>query len=461
MFGIAFVGHPYLRHLYLPGDFEGHPLRKDFPLLARLVKPWPGIVDVEPCPARTRPTRPTARPRRRRGRPLTAERQQARLHRRPGRRRPGQRRARDRGHDPQHRPAAPGHPRHAAHRRQARRRAGRRGRADDAATCTGATRSSPRSAPTRRSPRWSTASTGWAASPTRCRSSSPPRSSWRSRRRRGPSGSARSLFELSPHRQHRRCSSATWACSSARSRRSSTPSATASSCSTRSRRSPAAASTPTSTASAASRTTCPRAGSPRPRRSWSKIRGFCDEIEDLLIGNEIFAGPHPGHRRHPRRRRRCPTACRAPTCGRRASTGTSAATLTAAAWPTTSSTGRSGPTPTATRFARYWVRLQETREATKIVDQLSTACPPGRSWPRSPASSRCPRARPASPPRTRSARWATTSCRKGDLGPFRVKIRSAVFNNISIVPWVLRGVYVPDVITILASLYFILGDIDR
>ena len=35
------------------------------------------------------------------------------------------------------------------------------------------------------------------------------------------------------------------------------------------------------------------------------------------------------------------------------------------------------------------------------------------------------------------------------------------FNNISIAPWVLRGVYVPDVITILASLYFILGDIDR
>ena len=50
---------------------------------------------------------------------------------------------------------------------------------------------------------------------------------------------------------------------------------------------------------------------------------------------------------------------------------------------------------------------------------------------------------------------------KGDLGPFRVKIRSASFNNVSITPWVLRGVYVPDVVTILASLYFILGDIDR
>lgn len=51
MFGINVVGHPYLKNLYLPGEFEGHPLRKDFPLLARHVKPWPGIVDVEPMPA--------------------------------------------------------------------------------------------------------------------------------------------------------------------------------------------------------------------------------------------------------------------------------------------------------------------------------------------------------------------------------------------------------------------------
>ena len=50
MFGIGFDGNDDLRHIYLPGDFEGHPLRKEFPLLARVVKPWPGIVDVEPMP---------------------------------------------------------------------------------------------------------------------------------------------------------------------------------------------------------------------------------------------------------------------------------------------------------------------------------------------------------------------------------------------------------------------------
>jgi NADH-quinone oxidoreductase subunit C len=50
MFGITFTGHPDLKKIYLPADFEGHPMRKDFPLVARHVKPWPGIVDVEPMP---------------------------------------------------------------------------------------------------------------------------------------------------------------------------------------------------------------------------------------------------------------------------------------------------------------------------------------------------------------------------------------------------------------------------
>ena len=55
MFGVAFDGHPSLRHLYLPSEFEGHPLRKDYPLLARIVKPWPGLVDVEAMPGEDGP----------------------------------------------------------------------------------------------------------------------------------------------------------------------------------------------------------------------------------------------------------------------------------------------------------------------------------------------------------------------------------------------------------------------
>jgi NADH-quinone oxidoreductase subunit C len=50
MFGFDFAGHPGLRHMYLPGEFEGHPLRKDFPLLARARVSPPGLVDKEPVP---------------------------------------------------------------------------------------------------------------------------------------------------------------------------------------------------------------------------------------------------------------------------------------------------------------------------------------------------------------------------------------------------------------------------
>ena len=89
MFGIGFAGHNDLRNMYLPMEFEGHPLRKDFPLLARIVKPWPGIVDVEPLPGDDDRQSPTPMQRLqsevRHDRPRRSP--EAQLHRRAGRRR--------------------------------------------------------------------------------------------------------------------------------------------------------------------------------------------------------------------------------------------------------------------------------------------------------------------------------------------------------------------------------------
>ncbi len=60
---------------------------------------------------------------------------------------------------------------------------------------------------------------------------------------------------------------------------------------------------------------------------------------------------------------------------------------------------------------------------------------------------------------------------KGEMGyylvseggriPYRLKIRSASFSNLSILPWILEGALVPDLVAIMGSLDFVLGDVDR
>ncbi|CAN5660882.1 NADH-quinone oxidoreductase subunit D [soil metagenome] len=117
--------------------------------------------------------------------------------------------------------------------------------------------------------------------------------------------------------------------------------------------------------------------------------------------------------------------------------------------------------PDGDSFARFWVRLQEIREATKIIDQLCDGLPSGPIMAKVPRIIKVPAGEAWVATENPLGEMGYYVVSKGDLGPFRVKIRTASFNNVSIVPWVCRGVYVPDVVTILASLYFILGDIDR
>jgi NADH-quinone oxidoreductase subunit D len=50
---------------------------------------------------------------------------------------------------------------------------------------------------------------------------------------------------------------------------------------------------------------------------------------------------------------------------------------------------------------------------------------------------------------------------KGEKTPWRLKLRSASFNNISVLPEVLSGCVVADMVAVLGSMFFVVGDIDK
>jgi len=117
--------------------------------------------------------------------------------------------------------------------------------------------------------------------------------------------------------------------------------------------------------------------------------------------------------------------------------------------------------PDGDSYARYWVRLQETRESARMVLQLLDAIPAGPIMAKVPRVIKVPEGECWVETENPLGQMGYYLVSKGSTGPFRTKIRSASFSNVSILPWLLQGVYIPDIVTILASLYFILGDIDR
>ena len=181
-----------------------------------------------------------------------------------------------------------------------------------------------------------------------------------------------------------------------------------------------------------------------------RLRDFCDEMEGLVFGNEIFQTRTRGigvipadvaqsyglSRRQPPR-----LAASTGTSARDANVGLAYDQLDWKVWTH----------PDGDIFARCWVRLQEVREATKIVDQLCDGLPERPDHGQGPPHHQGARGRGVRRHREPARRDGLLRRLQGRLGPFRVKIRSASFNNISIVPWLLRGVYVPDIITILGQ----------
>ncbi len=136
-------------------------------------------------------------------------------------------------------------------------------------------------------------------------------------------------------------------------------------------------------------------------------------------------------------------------------------------------------------LARYFVRIREMRESVKILRQAIAALPGG-------AYENLEAKRIAAGPKSewdgmdyqyvskkvaptfkipKGEHYVRVESGKGELGifimgedhifPWRWKIRAADFNNVQIIPHLLRGVKVADIVTILGSVDIIMGSVDR
>jgi NADH-quinone oxidoreductase subunit D len=202
----------------------------------------------------------------------------------------------------------------------------------------------------------------------------------------------------------------------------------------------------------------PKTFLPETRDAMDKVLATCDEIEDLVAGNEIILARTRG-------------------------IGIIPADVAAAY-------GLSGPNLRASgvgfdlrkvsnylpydKFSfdipvgaagdcwdRWYVRLAEIRQSARIIQQAIDGIPSGPLQAKVPKIIKVPKGETyvrAENPKGEMGYYLVSD---GGQGPYRLKIRSASFSNISILPWILEGALIPDIIAIMGSLDFVLGDVDR
>ena len=102
---------------------------------------------------------------------------------------------------------------------------------------------------------------------------------------------------------------------------------------------------------------------------------------------------------------------------------------------------------------RWAVRLQEIRESTKIIQQAIESIPSGDLQAKVPKVIKVPKGETYARSENPKGEMGYYLVSDGNTGPYRLKIRSASFSNISILPWILEGVLIPDIIAIMGSLF--------
>ncbi|HYU57044.1 MAG TPA: NADH-quinone oxidoreductase subunit D [Actinomycetota bacterium] len=117
---------------------------------------------------------------------------------------------------------------------------------------------------------------------------------------------------------------------------------------------------------------------------------------------------------------------------------------------------------TGDAYDRLWVLVQRMWESCKIVEQCMDRLPPG------------PYVTPKVKPEPKLPEGEVYQRTENPLGlmgyylvgdgsdkPYRLKLRTASFSNVAVLPALLPSALVADLIAILGSVFFVVGDVDR
>ncbi|HVF19832.1 MAG TPA: NADH-quinone oxidoreductase subunit D [Mycobacteriales bacterium] len=112
-------------------------------------------------------------------------------------------------------------------------------------------------------------------------------------------------------------------------------------------------------------------------------------------------------------------------------------------------------------FARFEVLLEQVYQSLDIADQCLDRIPGG------PVSVKLPKVVKA--PEGHTYAWTENPLgingyylvSRGEKTPWRMKLRSASFNNIHALSHLLPGTLLPDLVAIMGSMFFVVGDVDK
>ena len=110
---------------------------------------------------------------------------------------------------------------------------------------------------------------------------------------------------------------------------------------------------------------------------------------------------------------------------------------------------------------RYMVRVREMEESLKIIEQAIEQIPAGDIGAKIPKVVRPPK----------GEMYTRTETPRGELGfylisdgsnhPYRIKVRSPAFCNLSLIPHISKGYMIADMVAIVGSIDIVLGEVDR